>query len=98
MDGLKPGQPLPAWFVARSLLDAARDLGPELTARRYTEWRGTRSTASGRRPASASVIAARFGGWRAAVREATEALGAPDATRRVTLALHDRAAARPNRA
>jgi hypothetical protein len=89
MADLKPGQKLPAWFVARSLLAAVRELGSTPTQREYTSWRDERAAEDEHAPPSARVIAQRFGGWRKALEAAAEATDATDGARRLTRALHE---------
>lgn len=79
---IKPGQPLPAWFIARSLLRATAALGGAPTRAEYSRWRQEQEI-GGRRPASAAAIARRFGGWRPALSVVADVGDVPDATRQL---------------
>ncbi len=85
------GVQLPDWFVASCLLRVVADLGPAPTRHAYEEWRRTEADSDTERmPASAAVIANRFGGWQAALDAAWEVCESTDATRLLVWHLQDR--------
>lgn len=87
------GIQLPDWFVASCLLRGVADLGPAPTRHAYEEWRRTQGESDTERmPASAAVIAKRFGGWSPALDAAWAVCERVDATRQLVWQIQDRAA------
>lgn len=76
------GQKMSEEQIAASLVDAARELGPELTYERYLRWRVRRVDDLARpRPPSRSLISRKAGSWRRAKAFALAALSQPDPER-----------------